>query len=521
MIKSLLAQIRGQFGLPEIALVALSVFFWSWVFQPYYTIPSVGDGLNHLAFVHFLREAKTWTLGNVPYSPGGVFGAEKIGFYPVGMHLVLAPFGGLVDVGLLLKCLAVLVLGLLPAIIFRGVRVLEPRLRPEMAFVFAASISTLLIFPGAPLGEGGLPRVVAQVLALPIAFFSLSNRVSFTGYMFSFAFVMPGLFFVHPSSLFIMFPPLVLSLSMRAAIFPNPRRIFLGIAASFGILLCFLPTRTGLVQDAVLGIGQEAAVSFTLGSAVDRFKGVFHFLFSDPHGWFKFMSIRSWVAYLGVFLLLWQPLRRRWLLLLVMPFALSLCILIPVKALQVPGALFYQQVKRISEMGFLPLVVCSVVGLVWVQERLKPRFHVFWISVWLVWSVVSAVKCRATIQQMAELYRTPRQSEVEDLRNRLKEVPSGAVMVSDDPWFGVIRGIRPDLVFVGSEGECSRRSVDSCVARARFVTQTKLDSATSNSTGRDLGASARFEYFKGMPTYFIQQSRFGNAVVLTLVYRSE
>jgi hypothetical protein len=369
-------------------------------------------------------------------------------------------------------------LALLPVVLHRGILRLEPAIDRTFAWLLAASFATLLIFPAAPLGEGGLPRIIAQVAALPLAFAALSGGLGERGLAASLALATPSLFYVHPSSFFVLYPALLFALKDASV---RKRWGPLGAAALIGALLCLAPMTSGRINPGQFGMG-GAQVDASLGHAVlgnalwDRLKGVFHYLFSDPHGLLKFMSIRSLGVYLGGFVLARHAGRRGLLWILLVPFALSVCSLFPVGIpfgwLRAPGAIFYQSVKRIAEIGLLPLMVIGAAGFGWFQVRFARRskfLKAMCIALLALWTGVSALRCRATVRQMAELFGTPKVVEVEVLRERLSGIASGSVVVSSQQWFGVIRGIRPDLVFVGAEGECRFSEAPACVGRAKWI----------------------------------------------------
>ena len=100
---------------------AIAITYWSWVLKPYYTIPSAADGINHLSFVRFLIDQARWSIAGIPLEHSNEFGAGSLGFYPAGMHAILALVcrgfaraGIFIDLGRLLKGVAIGFLDLLP-----------------------------------------------------------------------------------------------------------------------------------------------------------------------------------------------------------------------------------------------------------------------------------------------------------------------------------------------------------------------------------------------------------------------
>jgi hypothetical protein len=486
-------------AIPALVLAAAACY-WAWVLWPYYTIPSQDDGLNHLLYVQLLAKARTWTLGYVSYPHSEEFGLETLNFYPAGMHVLLAPFAGFIELGLLLKAFAIVVLALLPVFTFKGIRRLEPELNRGTAALLAASSATLLIFPAAPLGEGGLPRIAAHVFALPFVFAAVSGAMSFAMFLLSAAILTPALFYIHPSSFFVLYPALLFFTRPSDGLRSPLRLTGMVLSGLAGAALCVIPTKTGPFPVSAMGIAGEFQFP-TLWSVYDRFKGVFHFLFSDPHGWLKFMSIRSWAAYLGIAALFRNSARRRQLWLLGVPFLLSLSSLAPTGVLQTPGGLFYQSVKRISEVGFVPLVICSAAGLRWIESRRTRIARIVMVVLLSVWIVVSGVKSRQTVQHMADLFQTPRMSEVSEFRHRLEPVPAGSVIVSSQQWFMVTLGIRPDLLYVGAEGECRNREVPACVGRIRFI-----EEVAASAGAERVEAPFQTPHFAGRELYYVHRT---------------
>lgn len=483
-------------------LMATTLAYWLWVLSPFYTIPSQDDGLNHLAYVDFLRRHGTWALGHVPYPHGNEFGAGHLVFYPVGMHAILAFVASLLswlgfepDLALLLKITAALFMSLIPVFLFSGIKKIEPKIDHRLALLTAASLSLLQLFPAHAIGEGGLPRIMAQVLALPVAFAAIAGSLSKRRWVFCITGVTPILFYIHPSSFFVLYPALLLAGHLKT----SRDWILSSGAAILGAILCLLPMKTGEIHLSQMGIGAGGMSLGWVAAVLDRFKGVFHFLFSDPHGLFKFMSVRSLLVYIGVIVLIIDGTKRRRLWTLASPFLISLCMIAPWGWLQTPGGFFYQAVKRIAEVGLLPLAVCGAAGAAWLQRKSENYTRSLGIVLGLlaVWTGVSVHRSRITVHQMSKLFSTPRAEEATLLDQELRDLPSGTVVVSDQQWFGMIRGLRPDLEFVGSDGECKFSKAPACIGRQSFIEAVKK--------AREEKTPIRSNHFAGKSLYFAER----------------
>lgn len=467
---------------PALLLFVAGFAYWFWVLLPYYNIPSQDDGLNHLYFLDALRAGHTWALGHLNYRFASEFGPTRMAFYPAGMHAFLAwvlnifSFGSdFFNLAFVLKAVAILCLSGTPVFIYQGLRRNEPSLGAWEAALISAAAATLLIFPAAPLGEGGLPRLCAQSLALPFAYFALSPRVSERSLFLVIAFVTPILFYVHPSSAFVLYPAILLGVSNLNLKPKNlPYLLLAFLVAGLGILI---PMKTAQVDLAVAGISESGVHREHLPHLMfDRLTGIAHFIFDDAHGLGKFWSLRSLLGYLGIYSWLKKPGRRGWMLLYLTPFLISLSALAPGTILQAPGGIYYQSVKRIAEIALLPLTLSWAAGWILLFERIDSR-HVKAVKTTLtltmgLWIAVSGYRCMKTVREMADLFHTPTFVSVERLRRVLRDIPKGSVLTSQQPWFGISEVIRPDLLYVGT-GECLGRRNPHCDRREKWMREAR------------------------------------------------
>jgi hypothetical protein len=342
---------------------------------------------------------------------------------------------------------------------------------------------------------------MAQCLALLAAVAALSGQLSARHWVLVVVVAVPTVFYIHPSSFFVFFPALLLSQGVSL------------LALGVGAMGCLLPLLTGEVNPAQVGVAPLGTIgSSLLWDTYDRLKGVFHYLFSDPHGLLKFFSIRSLLAYLGIAALLRERNRRVLLLVVLLPFALALCALMPWGVLRAPGAVFYQQVKRIAEVGFLPLLICMAWGLAWIEARIGLRSRLILIVLLAAWALASSMKARRTVSEMSELFETPKKTEVLLLDKALRTVPPGSVLVAGEQWFALTRALRPDLLYVGSEGECRFSRAPACTGRQAFIEEVLRADAS--------GGELMSPHFAGREIYLGRRSgNSGSAVTVMKVRR--
>jgi len=448
--------------------------FWTYVLWPYAITPSVGDSLNHLAFLDLIREQNVLSLKDAIKPFAHEFGSEGAGFYPAGMHVLLAWLlkltGGLLlgQLGLLFKTVTVFFLCLMSLAFYWGSGKIAKSLSDFDRVLISGIASTLLIFPSAPLGEGGLSRIIGQILALilTLSFIPLSGRRGL-GFVVL-ALLVPALFYIHPSSFFVLVPAFIL-------IFSERRRdwLFLGLGLAVGLVLIAKSVSLGAEDVNHIQLESKPFAESGIFLAFSRLKDIFHFLFADTHGLGKFFSPRTILAAFGLGLIAQgkSTLPKRLSFLLLVPFFLALTALFEMPLLRAPGSVFYHQTKRISEMALFPLFLGWTVGWSGLIARFSSnRYRLLFRSLMLIFFAVSASKAMRTVREMAELYHTPKTEAVELLKKLLTSTPPDSVIVSKDRWFGIGLGIVPKRSWVAGDYFCQNNlQTDYCRNRSSFI----------------------------------------------------
>ena len=168
---------RDGWVVAAILLISIAFFwfqFWDWV-----CLPSSGDGINHLYYFSRVLDTGFWFTGRMPIEHPELFGGDRLLFYPTGVYLmaavVTAPFRWL-GWGASYQHLRFFFIGILsvfPALLYCGARFAFPKFSRLAVFLAATFASTLAFFPYRAIGEGGLSRITAQVLAIPLIFYWL------------------------------------------------------------------------------------------------------------------------------------------------------------------------------------------------------------------------------------------------------------------------------------------------------------------------------------------------------------
>ena len=428
------------------ALFAIASGYWLWHFRDLASLPSIGDGLNHLFYFTRIVETGQLFTGHIPLLQSGEFGPQNLEFYPSGTHalaaMTTAPlrWAGVSNLSAL-KIFFVAVLSAFPPILFRGLRRARPELSRGEAALLAAMASTVAIFPFRAIGEGGFSRVTAQILTWPLAWRMLTRRGQLSGGELGLLLgvVFPTSFLLHPSAVFL--PGAILALTIRESrtqwLKPaGLARVTLGASVAVVYLAAALGTGAQYISRDFMAEKIYAVIPWSFAALFERWKGPFHHIFSDGLGFGKFLSPRSLLAYGGVALLArgFRPEWRRITLgLLVFPFALSLLAFLPGKLPSLVGMLYYHDINRFAELGLAPLLLLASLSV----ERLRVALPAARIVVGMLILAVTAVGAQRGAKLLNDLdaiYASVRTADVDILLAKLRGLPRDRWIACRHQW---------------------------------------------------------------------------------------
>ncbi len=430
-------------GLAITGIYAILVHAW---LRDVWVAPSNDDTINHLYYLRTLIEQKTCLLGQT-FKPGqSLFGSERNHFYPTGSHALIAlwsypwlalgvsipdALGGTIRLALLIW----------PWVLWRGSRLLlSPGTSPMLRGFLVVSAATLPVFPLWPLGEGGMSRILAMILFTPLWFtaISRSHKDLSDGLLWS-GFLAPILLFIHPSLL-----PLI---GIAVLFFPKRdiQRALLGLP--LGALFFILILRSG--HQEVFSI--QSVLEFQ--GWFDRLKGPFHYWFSDPYGFGKFLSPKNYPVY--AILWLWvagkAPLRSA--ILFATPFLISALSFAPLESLRQIGLIFYHSSKRVAELTPLIGLTLSCFSLGSIQRfGWKTNAVLILLSSFFLFSFFQ--KSVPGLENYHELYRTIKTTQLTRIQQTLHSIPQTAVILNDHHDFDALRFVM-NQDFYNKWSECS------------------------------------------------------------------
>jgi hypothetical protein len=431
------------------------VFVWFW-FKGVWASPSNDDTINHLSYLSAILEQKTCLIGHTVKPGAFLFGSENNHFYPTGSHALIALWGYPLNLlGMELPELLRLTVGTAlvfwPWLLWVGTRVLSPELSIPVRLFLVTSAITMPVFPLWPLGEGGVSRILAQIALTPLWFTALANGVN--GFLWA-GIISPALLFIHPSILPFLGLPLILS--------KKPSWPLVALGGLMGALIFFLILRSG-TQEVFL-----FSPEIPFRGWFDRLKGPFHFWFSDPYGFGKFLSFKNFPIYIAIVLILKRHLRARVGLMILSPFILAALGHVPDSLFNPISLIYYHSVKRISELT--PLlgltIACMLPPNLIAKKSLKTAATILSI----LYLFLFFNKSIDSLNDYHALYRTPRTEELRTLKTGLASIPNTAIIINDDHNYDALRFVLKPQVF-NKWSECSGSETNGpyCTRRVEFI----------------------------------------------------
>ena len=468
------------------SLVGLTIFLVSlaivlpW-FNDLYLAPSNDDSINHLGYLQQILGSNLSLLGKIDRPGVEYFGASKSHFYPTGSHALAAiwiyPWVKFFnfDWVALYKLVAITTLAAWPLALWLGSKIAFKNIAWPLRLFLVVCASTLPAFPLWPFGEGGLPRITALILITPLWFEALTNyKTSREGFIWAAVFA-PVLLFVHPSILpFIALP-----------LFFFPMRSIFGalLGAPLGALIFYALIHTGKqeVTDPNFIRGLLAPIRDSHSSIAhlwfDRLKGPFHYWFSDPYGFGKFLSPKNWAIYFAVVLAIKGRIPRRVLLLFVAPFVIAGISLIPFSLFDQLGLIFYHSVKRIGELT--PLLGFSIALFAAHKIKLNRWVNVSILVLSLVFVVLFEVKSIPGLIHYHELYASPTHSKFDQIMKIVREKADQQIVIIDRHEFDVLRFALGGMVYT-YKSECGETGTASDYCLQRKSWKTSLNASPSH-----------------------------------------
>ncbi|MCM2278501.1 MAG: hypothetical protein NDJ89_10545 [Oligoflexia bacterium] len=497
-------QLRFFPGLADPGTVLLFTLFgalWLYWMGALACLPSGSDGIHHLFWYDRMRETGSALVGRIPFLHEE-FGRQLHPYYPTGLHaaVAIAVFPASAITGAFLGTRApqelqaalLLVLAAFPVLMYRGAKELLALRsgRENLAALGAALwVGTLELFPMNPMGEGGVSRVAAQILAIPFVWRLFAAPLGgLEAFLFG-AVVIPVLFWIHPSSVLVPGVAAAINLALQRRQAARPLGLAVAGACVGGLLAlgilksAWTPLESQEVVDGFVRTQQLSAAAL-----FDRVKGLVHYLLTDPAGFGKFLSPRSLVFYLGFGLLCARRAqfgpragRLPFFALLLLPFLLSLLIFAPGKLPVYLGLLFYHSVKRMAEQHIWPLMLAWTVGLLWLERRFSSRRFVLpaLAALLLLPFTVAAPRLAATARDFQALYPALSRNELREMAARLGErddaeslwiCPDAAQpLLAAIPGLPASPGLKTRLFVLGTDCNPATLATPHCRERHRFM----------------------------------------------------
>jgi hypothetical protein len=413
-------------------------------------------------------------LGN-SYKPGiDWFGEAKNHFYPTGSHALIAlwyyPFKFFgIKAYQFLQWSLMAILMIWPWQLWQGSKLLLPANSTWLRLFLVISTITLPVFPLFPLGEGGISRIFAMVLFTPLWFQALSGNIN--GFVWTAAFA-PILLFIHPS---------LLAFIGLAVIFFNKRNFLLALTGSIpGALLFYL----------IMKSGQQDIFAFNslpeFNGWFDRLKGPFHFWFSDPYGFGKFLSLKNLPIYVGLIMVFRKKVEPRIIILFLTPFILVCLTFVQNPMIQQIGLIYYHAVKRISELTpLLGITISCFTCRALISDDKKLKYPTL-----ILGTIFTALFFKDSIvglENYHSLYHSPKKSSFYAIEDKFNHLPKNVVIINDDHEYDSLKYMLDVPVF-NKWSECTKFELDTqyCLNRNSFVKEIQTEVKMKMVSGKEI-----------------------------------
>ncbi len=442
-------------GITLSAIFSLFILFW---FRDLLVAPSNDDTINHLYYLQSLLENQTCLIGNSNKPGIEWFGEAKNHFYPSGSHALIAlwyyPFKFFgIKAYQFLQWSLMAILMIWPWQLWQGSKLLLPAKSTWLRLFLVISTITLPVFPLWPLGEGGISRIFAMVLFTPLWFQALSGNIN--GFLWTAVFA-PILLFIHPS---------LIAFIGLAVIFFNKRNILLAIAGSIpGAILFYLIMKSGHQEIFAFNTLPEFNGWF------DRLKGPFHFWFSDPYGFGKFLSLKNIAIYAGLFLVFRKKTEPRILFLFLTPFILISLTFVQHPLIQQIGLIYYHSAKRVSELTpLLGITIACFACHALISDDKKMKYPTLILGA--IFMTLFFKNSINSLENYHSLYHSPKKAFFNGIAEQLNHLPKTVIIINDDHEYDSLKYMLDVPVF-NKWSECSKFEVETqyCMNRNSFVT---------------------------------------------------
>jgi len=444
-------------GRPGVWLaLGLGVYFlvqWAWFFRDWVGLPSHHDGIVHATFVMRILETGIANTARIPLQFSDVFGAQSLQFYPVGTHSLLAGliapwvWLGWLDVATALQGAQIFACAAAPLLLFYTLR----RIFPGKWLGCAGFVSFLMmsqsIFPMWSVTQGGMMRVLALGLTLPVVAETLVDNSLFRRWGWSLGPLLFAAFFLHPSAALFLGSAVVLGAVMgwwRAWSFSQLGGVLFLVAGGGGLVAWILASQPAVALDANLSeFGKALPLSF--GSWLERMGSVFAFTLKDPYKWvqtgfLRRLELKEILFGLGIVLWLsdfWSKrLPRNVRLYPVCMVAFSWLLLslafVPWTPARLIGMLFYHIDYRVAELMYLASAIILFWGVQFVvkSERWGSKVFVLLLAIALLGQVPRVTHMNGELQFFFAKYGSFSKEKFAPLASFIREhTPQNALLV--------------------------------------------------------------------------------------------
>lgn len=431
--------------------------------------PSNDDTINHLGYLEAILRGNNALLGNINRPGESLFGEIKYTFYPTGSHAMAAiwiyPWYKFFNFNWvqLYKFSTILVIASWPVLLWQGSKIAFAKIPELTRFFLVAATLTLPTFPLWPLGEGGLARIFALVLIAPLWFQQIASAKDFKSGLIWTAVFTPTLLFIHPS---------VLPFIGLALLFFNRKSFWGAVSGGItGVIVFYfiLHSAKQNVTDPDFMARVLAPIRNQEGSLAyiwfDRLKGPFHYWFSDPLGFGKFLSPKNWLVFTGIFMAIKGTAPRKTLALFAAPFLIAGISLIPHPVFDQAGLIYYHAVKRISELT--PLLGFTIAAFAATHLQLKNWMKPALVVLSCAFIVQFKFNSSKSLDHYHELYHSPKLSELNQLAEkvRAKVGPDDVIIIDEHEYDGLRFVLKNPVYTINPEcGETGQIS-DYCIKR--------------------------------------------------------
>jgi hypothetical protein len=433
--------------------------------------PSQDDTLNHLGFLEAILNGRQALLGKINRPGSDWFGVSPYHFYPTGSHawvaLFLYPiqkFG--FDWIAAYRVTTIATLALIPGLLWWSSEAAFSRVPPALRFFLVCAASTQAAFPLNALGEGGISRLIAMAIFIPLWFSAFSKKESPRFGFICSAIITPILLFVHPSLL-----PL-----LAVATFFFRRKTFFAtlLGAPVGAILFVL-----ILRSAPQEVTQPQIIEGILGSIrsdafgwFERLKGPFHYWFADSMGFGKFLSPKNYWVYFSIWLALCGKIERKVLFLFGIPFLMAALALVRNPITDQLGLIFYHSTKRIAELTPLLGLTLALFAaqFIYSSRTLSKHLSKLVVIVAVAFCVVFVAHSKNEIVHFNELFHSPTAILIQSTQQKLKALPQDERILIDRHEYNFIRFLVTEPTYT-LEPECAEVGPASsyCVQRREWV----------------------------------------------------